>query len=350
MTRFPAIVCLCLTGASVSVMAEPPQGMVWIEGGEFAMGSDAPWARADEAPVHRVAVDGFWMDEAEVTNARFAAFVEATGYVTVAERPVDWEELKQQLPPGTPKPDDEVLAPGSLVFKSPGRAVALNNVSAWWVWTHGADWRHPEGPDSTIDDKANHPVVHVAHEDALAYCEWADVRLPTEAQWEWAARGGLENSKFCWGDDPVTPKLANIWQGDFPATNTAADGFETTAPVRTFPANPFGLFDMAGNVWEWTADWYRPDTYAARAHAMGDNAASNPPGPESSFDPTEPLAAKRTIRGGSFLCHASYCESYRPSARMRTTADTSMSHVGFRCVKQDADPKQTEVSKPAPKD
>ena len=309
-----------------------PEGMVWIPGGRFVMGSDHRLSRPDERPRHQVQVDGFWMDQTEVTNAAFARFVEATGYVTTAERPVDWEEMKRQLPPGTPKPADEQLQPGALVFVPPTRPVPLDNVGAWWRWTTGANWRHPEGPESNISGREQHPVVHVSWDDAVAYCRWAQRRLPTEAEWEFAARGGLREQPFVWGDAPLseTRPQANIWQGRFPHENSAADGYLRTAPVRSFAANGYGLFDMAGNVWEWCSDWYRPDAYQLQA---AEQPAINPAGPAQPFDPRRPLMPQRVQRGGSFLCNDVYCASYRPAARMPCSPDTGMSHVGFRCVK-----------------
>lgn len=316
-----------------------PTGMVWIPGGEFSMGSTDPLARPDERPVHRVRVDGFWMDSTEVTNAQFREFIEATGYITVAERPIDWEQMKSQVPAGTPRPPDEELLPGSLVFTPPDHAVDLRGYSQWWTWTTGASWRCPEGPGSSIEGREDHPVVHVAFEDAAAYARWAGKRLPTEAEWEFAARGGFDGKVNVWGDAPISPDRANTWQGRFPDHNAAEDGFVRTAPVRSFPPNGYGLFDMAGNVWEWCADLYRPDTYAIRAHNPDERAiAINPTGPTDSFDPRNPSEpVLRVQRGGSFLCNDSYCASYRPSARMACSPDTGMSHVGFRCVR-DADP------------
>jgi sulfatase modifying factor 1 len=325
------------SGARAGTSAEAPEtppGMVWIPGGEFMMGSTDPLARPDEAPVHRVRVDGFWMDVTEVTNAQFAEFVKATGYKTVAERPVDWEELKKQLPEGTPRPADEMLLPGSLVFTPPDHPVDLRAYEQWWAWTTGANWRHPEGPASSIEGKDRYPVVHIAYEDAVAYCAWAGKSLPTEAQWEFAARGGLDGKVNVWGDEPVDARRCNIWQGHFPDSNTAEDGFTRAAPVGSFPANGFGLHDMAGNVWEWCSDLYRPDTYARDVLTAGQGVViNNPRGPAKSLDPRNPDAPEsRVHRGGSFLCNDSYCASYRPSARMACPPDTGLQHLGFRCV------------------
>ena len=310
--------------------------MVWIPGGEFAMGSTDPLARDDEQPVHRVRVRGFWMDATEVTNAQFRAFVQATGYRTVAERPIDWEELRTQVPEGTPKPPPEKLLPGSLVFAPPANAVALDDVAQWWSWTTGADWQHPTGPGSSIEGKDDLPVVHVAHEDAVAYCAWARKRLPTEAEWEFAARGGIADAVNTWGNEPIGPSRANTWQGHFPDVNTMADGFAGVAPVQSFPANGYGLYDMAGNVWEWCSDRYRPDAYALDVAAAGpDGVTIDPQGPAASMDPRNPYAPdSRVHRGGSFLCNDSYCASYRVAARMSCAPDTGMSHVGFRCVRE----------------
>ena len=327
--------------------------MVWIPGGEFKMGSTDPLARPDESPVHRVRVDGFWMDETEVTNAQFAAFVAATGYKTVAERPIDWEELKKQTAPGTPKPDDAMLQPGSLVFTPPPKPVSTADVSAWWSWTHGADWRHPAGPTSSIEGLNNHPVVHVAYEDAVAYAAWAGKRLPTEAEWEFAARGGLDGAVNVWGDAPVDAKRANTWQGHFPDANTAEDGYRFAAPVKSFPANGYGLYDMAGNVWEWCSDLYRPDAYARRLFEAGGPSTliENPKGPTSALDPRNPHSPEsRVHRGGSFLCNDSYCASYRPSARMAAPPDTGLQHLGFRCVQSPNDKNGSPVSMPTSKE
>jgi formylglycine-generating enzyme required for sulfatase activity len=329
------MIATIVLASSCAPAANGPPGMVWIPGGEFTMGSTDALARVDESPLHRVRVDGFWMSATEVTNAQFAAFVKATGYKTLAERPVDWEEMKKQVPPGTPKPADEMLEPGSLVFSPTNGPVSLDDFFQWWSWLHGADWRHPDGPGSSIEGKDDFPVVHVAYRDALAYCEWAGVRLPTESEWEFAARGGLDGNLNVWGNEPVDAARANTWQGQFPATNTADDGFARAAPVRSFPPNGYGLYDMAGNVWEWCSDLYRPDTYARLRLEFGaDAVVTNPQGPPQSYDPRNPHEPEvRVQRGGSYLCNDSYCASYRPSARMACPPDTGLEHVGFRPVK-----------------
>ena len=314
--------------------SDTPPGMVMVPGGTFTMGSIDSGLPITERPAHRVRVDRFWMDATEVTNIEFKRFVDATGFKTLAERPVDWEELKKQVPPGTPKPDDSMLQPGSLVFVQPDHAVSIEDVSGWWHWTTGANWRHPEGPGSDLDGRADHPVVHVNWDDAVAYCTWAGKRLPTEAEWEFAARGGLEDKKYVWGDESPTAShnqkaKVNVWDGDFPVRNTRSDGWVGTAPVKTYPPNGFGLYEITGNVWEWCADWYRADAYARIPEK---EVLNNPKGPDDFWDPGDPLSPKRVIRGGSFLCHVSYCESYRPAARRGQSVDTGMSHLGFRCV------------------
>lgn len=298
-----------------------PEGMLWIPGGEFTMGSTE--GLADERPPHRVRVSGFFLDATEVTNAQFRAFVEATGYVTVAERPIDVEELMRQAGPGAERPPPEMLVPGALVLDQ-----AQTN-GWWWKWQPGACWRKPDGVNALASDRDSHPVVQVSWDDAVAYCEWAGKRLPTEAEWEYAARGGLEAQRYVWGPEknPGGAHLANIWQGRFPETNLVQDGFFGTAPVRSFAPNGFGLFDMSGNVWEWVSDWYRADTYSKRSAVTLD-----PFGPDSSYDPQEPHAPKRVNRGGSFLCSDNYCLGYRPSARMKSSPDTGLFHTGFRCV------------------
>ncbi|MBX3366910.1 MAG: formylglycine-generating enzyme family protein [Phycisphaeraceae bacterium] len=352
MARIVAILAIAATlrGSSLAQPApdSPPiqhtahlDGMVWIPGGSFTMGSTDPLARPDEQPPHTVKLSGFWIDRTEVTNAQFRAFIEATGYITLAERPVDWEELKKQVPAGTPKPPEEMLQPGSLVFIKPRIKPGQGPIPdlSWWQWTPGANWRHPEGPNSTIDGRDNHPVVHIAWHDAVAFAQWAGKRLPTEAEWEYAARGGIPGAPNTWGSEPIDPTRANTWQGLFPVMNSREDGFEGTAPVGSFPPNGYGLLDMGGNVWEWCADLYDAGHYADRVRAEA--IISNPKGPAIARDPRNPLAADSRIqRGGSFLCNDSYCASYRPAARMGCASDTGMSHVGFRCV---ADAPQTSL-------
>ena len=313
-----------------------PPGMVWIPGGEFNRGGIGPEARPDEFPVHKVRVDGFWMDATEVSNSNFQRFVEDTGYVTTAEKKPEWEELKKQLPPDTPKPDDSILVPGSLVFTPPDGPVPLDNFGYWWQWVKGADWRHPLGPHSRLSgvhDKL--PVVHVSWDDAVAYCNWAGKRLPTEAEWEFASLGGGPERRFTWGDQPPSEEFlpANLWQGEFPHKPKPLDGYTLSAPVDSDTPNPYGLHHMIGNVWEWCSDWYRDDTYKRLAESGG--VAVNPQGPPDSFDPMEPTVPKRVNRGGSFLCDASYCASYRPAARMKTSPDSSSIHTGFRAVMSD---------------
>jgi len=304
-------------------------GMKRIPAGIFSMGSHDAQGRADEYPIHKVQVNAFWMDETEVTNAAFAAFVKATGYVTTAEKAIDWAELAKQVPAGTPKPADSLLAPASLVFVATTGPVDLNDYSQWWQFKRGADWKHPEGPASSIEGRENHPVVHISWDDASAYARWAGKRLPTEAEWEWATRGGLKDKIYPWGNESVdnAPYKANSFQGHFPYEDQALDGYKnTTAPVKSYPANGYGLYDTAGNVWEWCSDWYRNDYYKK-------GPVFNPKGPASSNDPDEPGVPKRVMRGGSFLCNDGYCSSYRSSARMKSSPDSGLQHTGFRCVR-----------------
>jgi formylglycine-generating enzyme required for sulfatase activity len=306
--------------------------MVWVPGGEFRMGSDSAGAWPDERPAHPVLVDGFWIDATEVTNRQFREFVTETSYVTTAERTPTAEELLANLPEGTPEPEPGDLVAGSLVFMPPDHSVPLNDVRGWWTWTPGANWRQPEGPGSDLSGRDEHPVVHVSWDDAVAYATWAGKRLPTEAEWEFAARGGLQEQPYVWGSDPpsLTHPQANLWTGSFPHDNTAADGFVRTAPVKSFAPNGYGLYDMAGNVWEWCSDWYDRELYQ---HRPLSELTRNPQGPVLSHDPMRPYMSQRSQRGGSFLCNDDYCSRYRPSARHGCTPDTGMSHVGFRCAK-----------------
>jgi sulfatase modifying factor 1 len=306
-------------------------GMVWIPGGQFHMGSEAAEAMPDERPVHLAAVHGFWMDTTEVTNAEFALFVKATGYVTTAERRPDWDELKKQLPPDAARPNDSVLVPGSMVFTPPDYPVPLDDFTQWWSWGKGVDWRHPEDRGRDLTGKDAYPVVQVSWKDAMAYCRWAGKRLPTEAEWEYAARGGLRDQPYCWGSEPVgmgKPK-GNFWDGHFPDQNTGSDGYARLAPVASFPPNAYGLYDMAGNVWEWCADYYS-SRYYRQTNIPG--GIDNPRGPAVSYDEHDPYSVRRVIRGGSFLCNAAYCSGYRVSCRMSSTEDSGMEHLGFRCV------------------
>ncbi|GGI52838.1 hypothetical protein GCM10011430_00120 [Oxalicibacterium solurbis] len=315
-----------------------PRNMVWVPTGEFLMGSDHKLAQPNERPAHKVRVHGFWMDRTHVTNAQFAAFVKATGYATTAERKPDWETLRVQLPPGTPRFPDSMLVPGAMVFTGTNRQVNLSDYSQWWAFVPGANWRHPQGPDSNIEGKDNHPVVQVSYEDVLAYAKWANKRLPTEAEWEFAARGGLEQATYAWGDEfaPQGKIMANVWENKprpFPVVSPKAGGAEGTSPVGTFPPNGYGLYDMTGNAWQWVADWYGADYFKQQA---GHGVIDDPHGPDTSYDPDErgvPVnAPKRVTRGGSFLCNVDYCLSYRPSARRGTDPFNPMSHIGFRLV------------------
>jgi formylglycine-generating enzyme required for sulfatase activity len=304
----------------------PFAGMVWIPGGTFQMGSDSHYP--EERPVHRVSVDGFWIDRTPVTNEQFARFVEDTGHVTFAEIPPRAEDYPGALP-------DQLFA-GSLVFVKPDRPVDLRDMRNWWQWVRAADWRHPRGPHSTIDGLPDHPVVHVAFADAEAYARWAGKDLPTEAEWEFAARGGLDGAAYAWGDEflPGDRHLANTWQGEFPWQSTAGDGYEKTSPVGAFPPNGYGLLDMIGNVWEWTTDWYQPAHPAEAVKACC--IPRNPRGPraEDSYDPRQPLIKipRKVLKGGSHLCAPNYCRRYRPAARFPEPVDTSTCHVGFRCI------------------
>jgi formylglycine-generating enzyme len=315
-----------------------PEGMVWILGGEFSMGSDAaceslcglPGVTRDALPVHRVYVDGFWMDKTDVTNEKFQEFVNATGYVTIAER----APTKEEFPTAPP----ENLVAGSTVFTPTPGPVSLKNHFQWWRYQQGANWRHPEGPDTDLRGKEKYPVVQIAYPDAVAYAKWAGKRLPTEAEFEFAARGGLSGTTYAWGNDlkPGGKWMANIYQGQFPVSDTGEDGFAGLAPVAQFPPNGYGLYDMAGNVWQWCSDWYRRDYYDQLAAASG--IARNPSGPDTPFDPLEPTEKKRVHRGGSFLCTDQYCTRYMVGTRGKGDVSTGSNHLGFRCVKAPSGP------------
>ncbi len=305
--------------------ANAPVGdMVWIPGGEFMMGSDHHYP--EEAPAHRVRVDGFWVDRFTVTNEEWREFVAATGYVTSAERPAN--------PADYPGAKPELLTPSSCVFRNPGRRVDLGNQYNWWSYVAGADWRHPLGPSSSLKGRWKHPVVHVAYEDVEAYARWARKRVPTEAEWEFAARGGLEDATYAWGNEfaPGGRQLANTWQGEFPWQNLRLDGFDGTAPVGSFPPNGYGLYDMIGNVWEWTSDWFQSHADIGHACCTLDNPRGGEP--TQSCDPQLPdvMIPRKVMKGGSHLCAPNYCRRYRPAARMPEAVDTSTSHLGFRLV------------------
>jgi formylglycine-generating enzyme len=302
----------------------PPIGMIWIPGGTFLMGSDRHYP--EEAPAHEVRVCGFWMDRCTVTNREFCRFVEATGHVTLAERAANSADY--------PGARSELLVPSSIVFKKPPRGTGLGDHYRWWTYVAGADWRHPRGPKTSLRGLEDHPVVHVAFEDVEAYARWVGKELPTEAEWELAARGGLDGAEYVWGDEltPGGKHMANTWQGEFPWQNLMQDGYAWTAPVGSFPANGYGLHDMAGNVWQWTADWYQE-------HSQIKNACctiENPRGGlrEQSYDPRAPeiKIARKVMKGGSYLCAPNYCQRYRPAARLSQPMDTSTCHLGFRCI------------------
>ena len=302
----------------------PFDGMLWIPGGIFTMGSDRHYP--EEAPTHKVKVSGFWMDRHAVTNAEFRRFVDATGHVTLAERPVD--------PADYPDAPPELLEPSAVVFRKPPGAVDLRNTHNWWTYVRGADWRHPNGPGSSLQGLWKHPVVHVAWEDVQAYAKWAGKEIPTEAEWEFAARGGLEGAEYAWGDEfaPGGKHMANTWQGEFPWQNLLTDGHEGTAPVGSYPPNGFGLHEMTGNVWEWTADWYQE--HAKIEHACC--TIENPRGGELDASCEQGSQAqcipRKVMKGGSHLCAPNYCRRYRPAARMAHPIDTAISHLGFRCI------------------
>ena len=303
-------------------VANRHENMIFINGGNFEMGADNNQALKDEYPKHKVTLKGFWIDKTEVTNAQFAQFVKETNYITTAERIINWGELKKQLPVGTPKPDENKLQPASLIFKP-------DNFDYFWNLEPSVNWKNPTGKGSTLDGKENYPVVQVSWFDAKAYCKWAKKRLPTEAEWEFAARGNLKNKVYSWGNESVDngkPK-ANTWQGDFPNNNLLIDKFYKSSPVKTFESNGYGLYDMAGNVWEWCGDWYDSNYYQSVSKGI-----LNPKGAKKGYDIDDLIAQKRVLRGGSFLCNDGYCSGYRNARRMKDTPDTSTEHIGFRCV------------------
>ena len=325
------------TVANSSPAPKPaPEGMVWIPGGEFTMGAamngsgscEMPMASNDTEPAHRVRVDGFWMDATTVTNEQFEKFVKATGYVTIAEHTPTKEEF--------PTAPSENLVAGSVVFAPTDHEVPLDNHFQWWTYVKGANWRKPQGPESDLKGKEKYPVVQIAYPDAEAYAEWAGKRLPTEAEFEFAERGGLAGKTYAWGDEfrPGGKWMANTWQGKFPVKDMGEDGYAGIAPVAKFPANRYGLYDMAGNVWQWCSDWYRHDYYAELAKAG--SLTSNPKGPDTPFDPSEPDEKKRVHRGGSFLCNDQYCSRYMVGTRGKGEVNTGTNHLGFRCVKDPA--------------
>lgn len=294
--------------------------MVLIVGGEFSMGIDHPMM-PEARPVHRVVISDFYIDAAPVTNRQFAVFVAQTGYITLAERPLD--------PAQFPGVDEALLVPGSIVFDPPAHPVSTRDERQWWTYVPGAYWRQPEGPQSSIDDRLDHPAVHIAWSDAVAYADWAGKRLPTEAEWEYAARGGLQGQEFTWGDEaqPEGMHMANVFQGHFPHQNLAEDGHHATSPVGSFPANGYGLVDMSGNVWEWVSDWYSPVEYGRRVRSG--ESVQNPQGPE----PSQAYMGYKVQKGGSFLCTDQYCARFRPGARGRGDPESTSNHIGFRLVK-----------------
>ena len=316
-----------------SISFETPDGMVWVEGKSYTKGAkqNDDYAMMREKPSHEVYIDGFYIDVTEVTNDQFQKFVNETGYLTIAEREIDWDEMKKSLPAGTLKPHDSILQPGSLIFNDKLNKVDnMNNYFQWWRWQTGANWRSPKGPGSSIENKGKYPVVHIAYEDAVAYCEWANRRLPTEAEWESAAQGNYKNAVFPWGDDlKLLNSNANTWQGKFPVKNESIDGYEMIAPVKSFPANSIGIFDMVGNVWEITDDLFNVNYYS---EISTETELKNLKGASSCYNPSNPYEIQYVMKGGSFLCHDSYCASYRISARMGVSVGSGSDHTGFRTV------------------
>lgn len=333
-----------IEGINISpIRSTSKKGLVFIKGGEFEMGGDFPEStmgvpktalpQGDEFPKHRVKISDFYMDEHEVTVAEFMEFVTATGYKTVAEQDVDWDELKKQLPPNTPKPDAQDLKAGAIVFNYAPETVKKNNLANWWVFKQGAYWKKPEGKSVDIETIKNFPVTQISWYDAMAYAKWVGKRLPTEAEYEYAMRGGENNKMYPWGGESVNEGAwkGNFLQGNFPYNNTALDGFEKLAPVKSFPPNAYGLYDIAGNVWEWTMDWYSP-LYYKELKDRGE-VAINPKGSVKSEELYNSQAMNKVVRGGSFLCNDDWCSGYRNARRMRLTPDSGMQHLGFRLVR-----------------
>lgn len=318
---------------AIKTTAKTPEEMVWVPAKTFLMGAKEgdKFAMPREKPAHEVYVDGFYIDTHEVTNAQFRKFVEATNYITTAEKPIDWDEIKKDLPPNTPKPADSILQPGSLIFNKNARGVvSMNNYQQWWTWKIGANWKQPEGPGSSIEGKDNFPVVHVGLEDAKAYCKWANRRLPTEAEWESAAQANNRDYIFVWGNNQQKLNAnANTWQGQFPVTNLSEDGFEYISPIKSYPANELGIYDMAGNVWEMTTDLFNVNYYQT---LKSNEVLENPKGAKKSYSPSNPYQIEYVMKGGSFLCHESYCASFRISAKMGMEPSSSSDHIGFRTV------------------
>ena len=321
------------TNNNTNLSIQTPKNMIWVAGKTFLKGAKANdnFAMPREKPAHKVTVDGFYIDVTEVTNKQFKKFIHETNYITVAERKIDWEEMKKLLPANTPKPHDSILQPGSLIFnKNVNAVVNMANYTQWWTWKIGANWKHPSGPNSSIEGKDDYPVVHVALEDALVYCKWANRRLPTEAEWESAAQGSNENTIFTWGNDAsILNSNANTWQGVFPTKNESKDGFEFIAATKSYPPNSIGLYDMLGNVWELTADLFNVNYYQ---EIDSSKPILNPKGATKSYSPSNPYQVEHVMKGGSFLCHESYCASFRISSRMGVAIDSGSDHMGFRTV------------------
>ena len=331
---FLVIILSCKSSENeIQKLIEAPKGMVWVEGKTYVKGAknNDIYAMNREKPSHEVYIDGFFIDATEITNNQFKKFVDETAYITIAEREIDWEEMKKSLPFGTPKPHDSILQPGSLIFNDQIKTVEnMENYFQWWKWQKGANWKAPKGPGSNIENKGDFPVVHIAYEDAIAYCDWANRRLPTEAEWESAAQGNYKNAVFPWGNElDLLNSNANTWQGNFPIKNESKDGFEMIAPVKSFPPNSIGIFDMIGNVWEITDDLFNINYYS---ELSTESKLKNIKGASTCYNPSNPYEKQYVMKGGSFLCHDSYCASYRISARMGVSIDSGSDHTGFRTV------------------